>query len=334
MDNITISNQLVPVRIPRQPATITIDEQDEPTHKAFIKGNTVATSYNEIKHCHTIPVFVKDNEPTISHSDFIDAVYDAASYVYGHGSVADPVIRLSHPIKGRIPSAKNKPANELYEHEKTIYYERMMFVMDVPCNHDVVDGNHLSLTVGGVKAYNLDNLYNKKGADEHFKVFIGFKNSVCTNLCISTDGLAVDVKVKDPRQLRDAICHLLSDYNAVEHLSRLQQLSQFHLTEKQFAQLLGRCRMYQFLSTKQKTGMTPLLYGDQQLNTICRDYYRDRSFACDDDGNINLWKVYNLFTGACKSTYIDQYLDRSVNAFDLTRELQYALDGGRSWFLQ
>src|SRR5690606_10765697 len=40
----------------------------------------------------------------------------------------------------------------------------------------------------GVKSYTRDNLYNRKGADQHFKFFIGFQNKVCTNLCIWTDG--------------------------------------------------------------------------------------------------------------------------------------------------
>lgn len=333
MDTIVINNQLAPVRVLQQPAII-VDEQDEPIHKAFIKGNSVSASYHEIKQHHTIPVFVKDNEPVISHTDFMDIVHHVASTVYGQGSISEPIIRLSHPIKGRIPEAKNKPASELYDWEKTIYYERLMFVLDIPCTYDEVGGNHLSLTVGGVKAYNLDNLYNRKGADEHFKVFVGFKNAVCTNLCVATDGLALDITVRDHRELRDAVLRLLQDYNAVEHLRTLQRFPEYQLTEKQFAQLIGRCRMYQFLSNKERMEMTPMLYGDQQINNVVKNYYSDRSFAREDDGSISLWNVYNLFTGACKSTYIDQYLDRSLNAFDLSKDLQYALDGGRSWFLQ
>ena len=35
------------------------------------------------------------------------------------------------------------------------------------------------------------------------------------------------------------------------------------------------------------------------------------------DGEINLWRLYNLFTGANKSSYIDRLLDRGVNASSL-----------------
>jgi hypothetical protein len=87
----------------------------------------------------------------------------------------------------------------------------MAFLIEIPSYYDVIDGNTLSLTVGGVKAYNLDNLYNKKGADEHFKVFIGFKNSVCTNLCVWTDGFMGDLKVKTVGQLKGSIRTLVEN---------------------------------------------------------------------------------------------------------------------------
>src|SRR5207344_1156852 len=114
-------------------------------------------------------------------------------------------VRLSHPIKGRAPEAKNKRVVDLIEAEKTIYYERMAFVIEIPSITQDLSGNQLSLTLGGVKAYNLDNLYNRKGADEHFKFFVGFQNKVCTNLCIWSDGYSGEIKVKSLKQLKSAI---------------------------------------------------------------------------------------------------------------------------------
>src|SRR5690606_27967871 len=91
MDNHILSHELMPVHQPEQSISI---EQDDSVHKSFIKGNTVRISYGEIKHKHIIPVFAKDNESSISHLDFIDSVYDAASYVYGDGNVSAPQIRV------------------------------------------------------------------------------------------------------------------------------------------------------------------------------------------------------------------------------------------------
>ena len=75
-------------------------------------------------------------------------------------------------------------------------------------------------------------------------------------------------------------------------------------------------------------------FADRQMSIIAKDYYEDKSFCKNEDGNINLWKLYNLFTGANKRSYIDLFLDRSVNAFDFTDQLRKSLDdGSNNWFL-
>src|ERR1700689_957213 len=172
------------------------------TEKPFIEANTSSCSMEEIKNSHIIPVFIKDNEPLISHSDFIETTLQAATNVFSEETILSPSVRLSHPIKGRIPEARNKPAHELAEYEKTIYYERMIFVIEIPSIQAVIDGTKLSLTIGGVKSYNSDNLYSKKGSDEHFKIFIGFKNQVCTNLCVWSDGSVGNLIVRNIGKLQ------------------------------------------------------------------------------------------------------------------------------------
>jgi hypothetical protein len=304
------------------------------SEKPFIMANTEESSLIDVKAHHIIPVYTKDNEPLISHYDFIDATWDVAAHVYGEDNLATPSVRVSHPIKGRIPEARNKPALELLPHEKTLYYERMAFIIEVPGNYDEVDGNLLSLTIGGVKAYNLDNLSNKKGSIEHFKVFVGFKNSVCTNLCVSTDGLIADLRVNNALDLRNQIYELLCRYNAVDHLKRMAALPEHHLSEQQFAHLLGRCRMYQYLPADLKKEIPELHFGESQINQVCRDYYRDDSFCRNNSGDINLWKLYNLFTGANKSSYIDNFLERGVNAEHFIYNIKGALEGhSNNWFL-
>jgi hypothetical protein len=304
------------------------------TERPFIQANTIDSSLNELKNKHIIPVFVKDNEPLISHSDFIEATIEVSNDVFSGEQLLNPAIRLSHPIKGRIPEAKDKPANELQEHEKTLYYERMAFVIEIPSIHDTIDGNSLSLTIGGVKGYNLDNLSGKKGSDEHFKIFIGFQNRVCTNLCVSTDGYMSDLKVRNIGQLKACIRTLLENYNASFNIHGLRELTNFSLDENRFAQLVGRCRMYPFLPKRMQDEIPRLMFGDTQLGIVVKDYYKDQSFCRENDGSINLWKLYNLFTGANKSTYIDSFLDRSVNAFEFVFNLKQTLRSkSNSWYL-
>ena len=69
---------------------------------------------------------------------------------------------------------------------------------------------------------------------------------------------------------------------------------------------------------------------------VAKDYYNDKSFCRDVNGDINLWKFYNLLTGSNKSSYIDTFLDRGVNAFDFSKGISNALSDSNSnysWFL-
>lgn len=303
------------------------------TDKPFIQANTTEVSLQEIKDNHIIPVFIKDNEPLISHADFIETTLKAASDVYSGETILSPTVRVSHPVKGRIPEAKNKPANELEEWEKTIYFERMAFIIEVPSISDVIGGNTLSLTIGGVKAYNMDNLYSRK-TDQHFKIFVGFNNRVCLNLKVWSEGYMDDLKVTSIGQLSACIRSLLEQHNAVFQLNQMKMLCNYSLTESQFAHLIGKARMYQHLPKHIQRDIPQLMFGDQQISSVVRDYYRDNSFCRDEQGNINLWRLYNLFTEANKSSYIDNFIDRSVNAYHFIEKIRWALEEkSNNWYL-
>lgn len=312
---------------PTKPQTIS-------SGQAFIEANTIASTLATIKQEHIIPVFVRDNTTVIAHSEFIEATMEAVAKAYPNEMILQPNIRLSHVVKGRTPEAKNKAADELLEHERTIYYERMGFLLEIPTIQSEVAGSRLTLSVGGVKAYNLDNLNTKSGADQHFKIFAGFKNTVCTNMCLNSDGYVADLKVKDVGELYDAILNLLQDYDAVNHTKQMQQFSNYELSDEQFAHLVGKCRMYRYLPESEKALIPELQFGDTQINTVCRDYYADKSFCRNEKGAINLWNLYNLFTESNKSSYIDSFLDRSVNAHSLVSTLQEAMIYKKeNWFL-
>ena len=309
-------------------------DRTEPKHKSFIEANTIVASFDEMKHHHIIPVFVRDNEPLISHADFIGATYNQVCNIFSGEQILKPEIRVSHPVKGRVPDAKDKPAHLLTDLEKTIYYERMAFVIEIPSIQSVIDGNVLSLIVGGVKSYNSDNLYSRNVGEQHFKIFIGFQNKVCTNLCVWTDGYMDDVKVKNAGQLKSAIRTLLEGYNKNYHLHHLNKLTEFSITEQEFAQLVGRCKMYIHLPIDLKADLPAIMFGENQLSSVVKDFYKDESFCRDNSGNINLWRLYNLFTGANKSSYIDSFLQKSVNAFDFVETLRICVqDKTRNWYL-
>lgn len=330
MEHIETTEIIGPVMLPEDQDTNTKNK-----HSSFIEANTIEMSLEEMKSRHIIPVFVKDNETLISHDEFIDAASAITADVFQGEQISTPSIRVSHPVKGRVPEGKDKPANQLFEWEKTLYYERMAFIIEVPSMQADIGGNTLSLTIGGVKAYNQDNLYSRSQSEQHFKLFIGFQNKVCTNLCVWSDGLMNDVRVKTLDELKVHIKVLLEKYKHGFHLHHLDKLTQHSITEQQFAQLIGRCRMYNHLPADVKANIPPMLFGDTQMSSVVKDFYRDDSFCRDANGNINLWKLYNLFTGANKSTYIDSFLDRSVNAFNFVEQVRHGLEGRADcWYLQ
>lgn len=306
----------------------------EEDKKPFIVANTLEVELEHLKQDCIIPVFSKDNEKTIAHQEFIDVVYESVSKLFPYQSIAEPEIRVSHQIKGRIPDAIYKNAKDLLDNEKTIYYERMAFVVKIPSIKHIVNGNEISLCVGGVRSYNQENLYNKKTL-EKFKFFIGFQNFVCMNLCVSSDGFVEDLRASNALELQSKAVEIMKNYNAELHLMEMKELTQDYLSEHQFAQLIGKSRLYQHLPKLEKQKIPCLNFNDSHINTMAKDYYEDNNFSRLEDGRINLWNVFNLFTQANKSSYIDTFLDRNLNAFEVTKGLQKTLNGNSNyhWFL-
>lgn len=302
----------------------------------FIEANTKEVTIEHLKDDCIVPVFSKDNEITISHPNFIESVWEAANRVFPNESIELPDIRVSHIIKGRTPEAIHKSVKDLLEEDKTIYYERMMFCFEIPSIHEDIAGNRLNLTIGGVRSYNHENLYSKKGM-EKFKLFIGFKNLVCCNMCVSTDGFKSELKVMDVNGLLNAAMQLFQEYNAAKHLYYMGAFKDSYMTEHQFAQFLGKSRLYQYLPNEQRRLLPQMLMTDTQIGIVAKSFYHDDNFSLpDNQKEISMWNVYNLLTGANKSSYIDNFLDRAYNATQLVDGLNKALygDSEYSWFIQ
>lgn len=327
-------NVIYPQLLPHQDIIESAISENNPS--PFIEANTKEVGLYHLKNECIVPVFSKDNEVTISHTNFIETVWDAASSFFPNETILQPDIRVSHVVKGRIPEAINKPVSQLLESDKTIYYERMAFCFEVPTIYQDIEGNRLNLSIGGVRALNHENLYSKKGV-EKFKIFIGFKNLVCTNLCVSTDGYKSELRVMSLEELFKATLLLFQQYNPNMHLQLMSSFQHSYLTEHQFAQLIGKSKLYQCLPNAQKKLLPNMEFGDSHINAVAKAYYNDKNFKMEEGADaINLWKVYNLFTGANKNSYIDNLLDRSLNATELVHGINKALHGDREyrWFIE
>ena len=299
----------------------------------FLEANTLEVTMQHLKEDCITPVFAKDNELTIPHPAFIDTVYDAANTFFSGESIDKPDIRVSHVIKGRIPEAIHKPANQLLESDKTIYYERAAFSIDIPTIYETVEGNKLNLSIVGVRAYNQMNLYSKK-VPELFRLAIGFKNQVCCNMCIFTDGYKDDLRVSNTSELYRSALELFNNYNPAKHLHLMQKLGNTSMSEHQFCQILGKMRLYQCLPNGYQKRLPRMLLTDTQINSVAKAYINDENFGSFGN-DLNMWKFYNLLTGANKSSYIDSFLDRSLNATEMAVGINAALHGDTKykWFI-
>ena len=116
----------------------------------FLEANTSELSIEELTVNCVVPTWA-NQELTISHQDFINTVHDAACNVFSGELINKPEIRVSHIVRGRIPSALGKRASELLESEKTQFYQRLAFAFTIPSIHETIDGQRLELCIGGVR---------------------------------------------------------------------------------------------------------------------------------------------------------------------------------------
>jgi hypothetical protein len=316
--------------------TLGLDESSIIIQKSpFIEANTEEVSLFHLKEKCVIPVFTKDNEITLSHQEFIETTLSAIGKMFPNENLDTPEIRVSHQIKGRTPDALHIAAKDLQEHQRTSYFERMAFIIRIPGITETINGNKLSLTIGGVRSYNLENLYNKK-TYEKFKFFIGFQNMVCCNLCVSTDGFQSEIRAMSYLHLEGKILQVIQGYNATKHFNSMKNLLNNSLSETQFAQIIGKARLYNYLPKKEKSLIPELLLNDGHINTVAKDYYQDESFCRNANGDISMWEFYNLLTGSNKTSYVDTFLERGVNAFSFSEGVSNELSGSStsySWFL-
>lgn len=297
----------------------------------FIDANTIEVTLEHLRNETITPVFAKDGEVAISHLQFVESMQNAVLNVFPDLRANHPVIRASHIIKGRIASSINKSNYELLETDKTIWYERIAFIIKIPGITQIVNGNELTLTVGGVRAFNKENLYSKKSI-EHFSVFIGFINKICTNLCISSDGFKDEFRVTNVLELQDRMELLFDNYNHEIHLGNMERFSKFELSQEQFAHLIGKMKLYHHLENSKRNRLHPIGFSDTQINTITKNYYKDKNFKAENNGSINLWKLYNIMTDSVKSSYIDSFLNRDCQAYEFIQMLANSLQNDNSNF--
>ena len=310
-------------------------ELETQQHPNFIESNTEQITLSEIAEKCIVPTF-SDNSLTISHQDFCGSVYKAAEKVFG--ALTPIECRVSHPINGRIPTALNKKTQDLADNEKTIYYQRLAWIAKVANLTRNINGQEIHLTIGGVRAYSEDKLYNRPSALK-FKIFVGWQVRVCSNLMLQTNGFSGTIDCMTNADIHQKALELFSSFNPEKdnNLDALAELQDTRMTEEQFCHILGRLRLYPARPLAQQREIPQVILGDQAINEVTRQYVSNPNFGrkSGDDG-ISTWDFMQLLTEAAKGSYIDRWLDRNANCIEFATGIRKALryeDSGYDWFL-
>lgn len=330
----TNNNDQQTITMPFEGKVITNDGGGK-RHPHFIESNTQEISLEELTKKNIIPTF-SDNSLTISHQNFISAVTKVAGKIFGELTPVE--LRVSHPIIGRIPSAQHKKIYELTEKEKTIFYQRIAFCCHVVNLTRNINGQTVHLCVGGVRAYNEDKLYSRKSAMK-FKVFVGWKVRVCSNLMLTCDGYSGTIECLTEADIIQKTFELFGGFEPGmdDTLHSLEDLRTTPISEELFCKIIGRMRLYQALPMNKRKELPQLIVGDTAVNAMVRNYVTNPNFGITSGGDFTCWNLMQLGNEAVKQSYIDKWLERNQNCTDFAIGIQKAINGedneGYSWFI-
>ena len=310
-------------------------EEEVNPHPNFIESNTSGITLEELENGCIVPSF-GDNQLTISHQHFIHRVEDAARSCFPLENFGDTEIRVSHKILGRVPGALNKRKEELLPEDETVYYQRMAFCFHIRSMGRIMNGQEVHPCIGGVRSLNEENLYRGK-SPEKFKIFIGWRVKVCSNLMLTCDGLVGRLEVLSESEIYEAALRLFLEFNPESNLKLLGNLSNTLISQEQFCQIIGRLRLYQVLPPVRLKELPKVILGDSNINAATRGYIENPNFGLCGREHISCWDLMQLLNEAAKQSYIDRFLERNLNCTDFAIGIQKALSGedtqNYNWFL-
>ena len=307
----------------------------EDTRSPFIESNTSGITLEELKRKCIVPSF-KDSSLTLSHQVFAENVLGAAMDYFNGETFGELECRVSHPISGRTPNALLKPEKFLTEADKTLFFQRFCFCFELTSMTKTIDGQPICLTIGGVRAYNEQNLYANK-SPEKLKIFIGWRVKVCSNLMLSCDGLQDRLEVLSSLDIYKSALDLFTAFDPIDNFNMLENLVNTRLSTQEFCNIIGRLRLLQNLPIAEQKLHPAFTIGDQAVNAMVKNYVSNPNFGKKEGEDFTVWNLLQLGNEAVKQSYIDRWLERNQNCTDFALGIQKAINGedtdGYSWLL-
>ena len=192
-----------------------------------------------------------------------------------------------------MPSALTKRKEELRPEDGTIYYQRMAFCFHIRSMSRMMNGEEVHLCIGGVRSLNEENLYARK-SPEKFKIFIGWRVRVCSNLMLTNDGLTGRLEVMSDVDIYSSALRLFQDFKPEQNLRLLENLGRTKISQEQFCQIIGRLRLYQALPASQLRELPKVILGDSNVNAATKGYIENPNFGLRGKENITCWDLMQL----------------------------------------
>ena len=95
----------------------------------------------------------------------------------------------------------------------------------------MMNGEEVHLCIGGVRSLNEENLYARK-SPEKFKIFIGWRVKVCSNLMLTNDGLTGRLEVMSDADIYSSALRLFQDFNPEQNLMLLENLGRTNISQE------------------------------------------------------------------------------------------------------
>jgi hypothetical protein len=233
----------------------------------------------------------------------------------------------------------NKPASELQDEDLTCFWQRMAFCAHVKTLTRTINGADVMLTVGATRSYSEDKLFGRPTPSK-MKIFIGWMVRICSNGCLTTDGVSGTIECLTEADVYEKATALFRGFDPEKEnaLAMLENLGTTRISESEFCKIIGRLRLYQALPASEQSVLPKIILGDQAVNKIVQGYVSNPNFGLKEgEDTISLWQLLNLSNEAVKAAYIDCWLERNQNCTDFVLGIQKAILGtdqeGYDWFL-
>lgn len=304
----------------------------------FLRAGTVRRTLSDTLN-HDLPSS-EERRRTIplSHLQILQAAVEATQERYPDDGIAVTDFRCSHPVS-------NIDGNPLlHSLSKSFFYARSSFTIEIPSVSFELGGQSLSLTLGGLVAYPNPNDLDWRLNRGYLKLFAGFRVHICTNLCAGTDGVALEVKAQNAKDLKDRINELIDSFDVEEARQKIKAMQDRRIPVSGLIRRLlgGQSRQWNSRSERRlfeiltgdasphelRTEGARLLgseaelpFGSHEILQILTRMRTQAPFREDADGQISIWNFYNQLTEALKDVPQERFLEGHVQAFQFARQL-------------